>query len=112
MRYSKFFARFIVLFAFVHALAPSLASIADAWVEQGASRVAQVGEQGSSNYLAAHSDDCALCSAVAAVTGTGEPREAQVALWRAGLVPSASREVRWFNVARPSASQRAPPAVS
>ncbi|GEM_PF-2294517 len=109
---SKLLSRFIVLFAFLHTMAPAMASVADAWTERGASHVIQVGEPGSANYLRAHPDDCALCVASAAVTGTGEARSPLPAILRVRQTPVAFSEVRRIPVARHVASQRAPPALS
>lgn len=110
VRRSKTLSRFVVLFALLHTLVPGMASIADALAERNASHVVQVGEQGSSNYLAAHPEDCALCAATAAITGTGDHREPLATLRLTSATPVEYRTARRPNVARPIASQRAPPA--
>ncbi|MEO7358787.1 MAG: hypothetical protein ABI120_00560, partial [Gemmatimonadaceae bacterium] len=86
-----------------------MASIVDALTERNAERVVQVGEPGSSSYLTAHPDDCALCAATAAITGTGEQRGPLPTLQLAQQTPGDYRSARRPNVARPIASQRAPP---
>ena len=110
-RRSKPLSRFIVLFALLHTLVPGMASIVDALAERNAVRVVQVGKPGSSNYLTAHPDKCALCAATAAITGTGEQRAPLPALQMARETPVEYRSARRPNVARPVASQRAPPTV-
>lgn len=114
MRYrrQKLLSRFILLFAFLHTMAPAVASIADAWAEGAASHAVQIGEQGSSKFQATHPDDCALCVATAAVTGTGEARSPLPAVQLVRQTPVAYSEVRRTTVARHVASQRAPPALS
>lgn len=109
-RRSKQMSRFIVFFALLHTLVPQMASIADALAGRNAVRVVQVGEQGSSNYRTAHPDDCALCVASSAITGTGEQRASLPTLQLARPTPVEYRSARRPNVARPIASQRAPPA--
>ena len=110
-RRSKHLSRFIILFALLHTLVPGMASIVDALTERNAVRVVQVGEPGSSNYLTAHPDDCALCAATAAITGTGEQRAPRPTLQLARQTPIEYRSARRLNVARSIASQRAPPTV-
>ncbi|MEP6832089.1 MAG: hypothetical protein ABJB74_01795 [Gemmatimonas sp.] len=110
-RRSKHLSRFIVFFALLHTLVPGMAAIVDALAERDAVRVVQVGEQGSPNFRAAHPDDCALCAATAAITGTGEQRAPLPTLQLARQTPVEYRTARRPNVARPIASQRAPPAV-
>ena len=110
-RRSKLLSRFIVLFALLHTLVPGMATIVDALTERNAVRVVQVGERGSSNYLTAHPDDCALCVATAAITGTGEQRAPLPTLQLVRQAPVEYRSARRPNVARPIASQRAPPTV-
>jgi len=110
-RRSKQVSRFIVLFALLQTMVPGMASIVDALTERNAVRAVQVGEPGSSNYLAAHPDDCALCAATSAITGTGEQRAPLPILQLARQTPVEYRSARRPNVARPLASQRAPPTV-
>jgi hypothetical protein len=108
-RRSKLLSRFIVCFALLHTLVPGMASIVDALAERNAVRVVQVGEQGSSNFRTAHPDDCALCAATAAITGTGEERAPLPVLQLVRPTPVEYQSARRANVARPIASQRAPP---
>ena len=111
IRGSKHLSRFIVLFAVLHTLVPGMAAIVDALAERNAVRVVQVGEQGSAKFRTAHPDNCALCAASAAITGTGEQRAPLAVLPLAQQTPVEYQSVRGPNVARPTASQRAPPAT-
>lgn len=112
MRSSRRFARLILLFALVHTLVPAMASIVDALAERNVSRVAQIGEQGSTKFRTSHPDDCALCAASAAITGTGEQQPPLPMVQRAHQTPVAYSEVRRLALARVVASQRAPPVLS
>ncbi|MGV3708463.1 MAG: hypothetical protein ACO1Q7_06450, partial [Gemmatimonas sp.] len=112
VRRSKLASRFIVLFALLHTLVPGVASIVDAVAERNAVRIVQVGEQGSSNYLSAHPEDCALCAVTTAPTGTGIERPPLPEPALVTPTPVEYRSARRPNVARPIASQRAPPALA
>lgn len=111
-RLSKRFSRFILFFALLHTMAPAMVSIADALSERGAVRIVQVGEQGSTNFRSAHPDDCALCAFSVGVTGSGEQRPPLPAIQLERQTPVEYTSARRPNVARPIASQRAPPVLS
>lgn len=111
-RRKKLLSRFIVLCAFLQMVAPSVAAIADAWAERNTTRVLQIGEQGSSKQLPAHPEDCVLCVATAAITGTGDARPTLPEVQLEPQAPVAGREVRHSATARRVASQRAPPVLS
>lgn len=111
-RFSKRLSRFIVFFALLHTMAPSLVSVVDALSERGAVRTIQVGEQGSNNYRSAHPEDCALCAFSIGVTGAGDQRPPLPRVQLARQTPVEYKTAFRPNVARPLASQRAPPVLS
>ena len=111
-RFSKRLARFIVFFALLHTMAPAMVSIVDALSERGAVRTLQVGEQGSTNFRSAHPDDCALCAFSVGITGHGDQRPPLPNFQLAQQTPIEYTSARRPNVARPIASQRAPPVLS
>lgn len=111
-RFSKRFSRFTLLFALLHTLAPAMVSVVDALSERGAVRIAQVGEQGSTNFRSAHPDDCALCAFSAGITGHGDQRSPLPTIQLVRPTSVEYTTARHPNVARPIASQRAPPVLS
>lgn len=111
-RFSKRLSRFILLFALLNTMAPSLVSIVDALSERGAVRVVQVGDQDSNNYRSAHPEDCALCAFSIGITGHGDQRPPLPRIQLARQTPVEYKTARRPNVARLAASQRAPPVLS
>lgn len=106
------FARLILLLALAHTLVPAMASIVDALSERNATRVVQIGEQGSTKFRSSHPADCALCAASAAITGNGEQQQPLPIVQLAHQTPAAYSEVRRLTPTRIIASQRAPPDLS
>lgn len=111
LRSPRRFARLILLFALAHTLVPAMASIVDALAERSASQVVQMGEQGSTRFRPSHPADCALCTASAAITGSGEQQQPLPTEQLVHQTPVAYSEVRPLTLTRVVASQRAPPVL-
>ena len=111
MRFSRYrrLTPFILLFAWLQALAPGLAAIADARLQDDRTPYAHIESETNSGCVVVHQHDCALCSVATSATGMEAGRPPLPALCERGAAAIAAT----FTVARAggirAASQRAPP---